>query len=551
MLLALGLSLFMLFGLVVAGDMFAADDVSAAGEPIVGAPVLSAVAQVVNAGDQPHYLPMTSSVANSSGNCRYGLAALGVEQIALVDDFASGLYLDFNYYGPPAAGAQYLPYVIVHEDKDDNGNYLGTYTARPSIETVDPTNPNSLFYWLNLNPGQLWTVGNEVERTFQGDLHAEVYAQAYHDVREYIKQHDPTARTAVSGLVQVTPIRLAYLDAFWEAHLDMFGFPPEVDVWNLHIYILPEVTPEGVPNNIASIPVGMEDMISLAKRESGGNPAQCPLDEVYCFAEHDDMTVFAEQVTDMRTWMYQHGERNKPLMLSEFSLLYPYEQDAGSCFIQDEYGNCFTPPRVQAFMDASLDWLESATSSTTGYPLDGNRLVQQWVWFSINNTSAAGSVSNLYEDNLTTIRPLGLVYEDRIAAIPGFVNLFGDSAAQIFAATDGSGTADVNIWAAFRNLGNNHVYEPFEVTFYRNAGLTNEIGTYSVEPEPEVAGCGNRDYRATSLWNNLPPGVHHFWAKIDAGNDIGESAEGDNVVAGRVFVDGEPLFLPINLFPGR
>lgn len=525
LLLALGLSLSLLIGMFAAGEMFAADD-------------------------QPLSVPTANEPDGAAGNCRYGVAALGPQQIARVDDLNSGAYLDFNHYGDLSPGAQYMPYVRVNEDKNGS-TYLGTYSTVPSIETANPNSPSSLLYWLIQRPGQNWTIGNEVERTFQGDTHAEVYAQAYHDVREYIKQYDPTARTTISGLVQVTPIRLAYLDAFWEAHIDLFGHPPEVDTWSLHIYILPEVTPAGVPNNIASIPVGMEHLISLAKRESGGNPAQCPLDEVYCFAEHDDMTVFAEQVMDMRTWMYQHGERNKPLVLSEYSILYPYEQDAGSCFIQDEYGNCFTPPRVQAFMDASLDYLENATSPTLGYPLDGNRLVQQWVWFSINNTDNAGSVSNLYEDNINTIRPLGASYRDSAAAAAGFVNLLGEQAAQIFASTDGSGTADVDIWAAFRNNGNNHITEPFEVTFYRNAALTNVIGVYNFEPEPEVAGCGNRDYRANTMWNDLAPGVHRFWAKIDAGNDIGESSEGDNVVIGRVFVDGDPLFLPINLFPGR
>ncbi len=538
LLLALGLALFIFVSRVAAGELF-----GAAHAPQDAMPEVSAV-------ERTNYLPLARGAAGGAGNCRYSLAALGPLQSSLVDDLNSGAYLDFGYSGALIPSAQYLPLVVVHEDKNGS-NYLGTYTTSPSIETADPNSPGSLLYWLTQRPGQLWTIGNEVERTFQGDMHADVYAQAYHDVREYIKQYDPAARTVVSGLVQVTPIRLAYLDAFWQAHIDLFGFPPEVDAWSMHLYILPEVTPDGVPNNIASVPVGLEHLASIAKKESGGNPAQCPLDEVYCFAEHDDMGVFAEQVTDMRTWMYQKGQRNKPLLLTEYSLLYPYEQDAGSCFIQDEYGNCFTPPRVQAFMDASLDWLESATDPTLGYPLDGNRLVQQWVWFSVNNTDQAGSVSNLYEDNLSTIRPLGAMYRDRAAAAAGFVNLVGDSAAQIFAATDGSGTADVDIWAAFRNTGINHITAPFEVTFYSNAALTNVIGVYNVTPEPEVAGCGNRDYRANTMWNNRAPGVHKFWAKIDAGNDIGESNEGDNVIMGRVFVDGEALYLPINLFPGR
>ena len=56
----------------------------------------------------------------------------------------------------------------------------------------------------------------------------------------------------------------------------------------------------------------------------------------------------------MRTWMKQHGQQNKPLILSEYSLLYPYDIDPEGCFLQDEYGNCFTPQRVSTFMKNSF-----------------------------------------------------------------------------------------------------------------------------------------------------------------------------------------------------
>lgn len=56
------------------------------------------------------------------------------------------------------------------------------------------------------------------------------------------------------------------------------------------------------------------------------------------------MIVFDEQIRDMRQWMKDHGQQDKPLLLTEFSVLYPYIQDpGGTCFVQDEYGQCFTP----------------------------------------------------------------------------------------------------------------------------------------------------------------------------------------------------------------
>lgn len=499
--------------------------------------------------------------AGASGNCRYGLIALRTDHTAVVDDFSAGVFLDFGFRDAPTTGAQYLPLVWVTEDKD-GANYLGTFTTNPSIENTNPNDPASLRYWLEQLPGALWTIGNEVERgpdpgqivSVQGDMHADVYAEAYYAVRDYIKRYDPAARTSVAGLVQVTPLRLAYLDLFWEAHIEKFGHPPEVDAWAMHIYILPEVTQSGVPNGIANVPVGLETLAaSLGKRESGGDPGQCPLSNVYCFAEHDNMAVFREQAQNMRLWMKEHGQQNKPLLLTEYSLLYPYEVDpGGTCFIQDEFGNCFTPERVQAFMDASLDYLESAADPNIGYLLDGGRLVQQWLWFSVNHGFGAGSVSNLYNhdsDGLTTIRPLGEQYRDRAVSLAKTVNLAVQQAGTIFADNGGAAGADVPIWATFVNNGSSHVTEPFDVTFFADAALTNEIGTAAIMPGPFVAGCSSMSYRAEVTWHDLPPGVHRYWAQVDSNYDIGETSEADNRIRGIVFVDGEVQFLPVTARP--
>lgn len=509
-----------------------------------------------------------TNLENSVANCRYGITALNEEQISRVDDLGSGMFLDFRYDtlkylrdNPTSNGAQYLPLITVKEDKDSNGNYLGTYSSYPTLVADEPNNDATLRYWLRRYPGLLWNIGNEIERgpdpgqtsSTQGDTHAEVYAQAYKEIRDFILRYDPTARTAFAALVEVTPLRLVYLDRAWQAHIDLYGHAPEVDAWAMHLYILPEATPSGNPNGIANIPLGTMDMIHLAKRESGGNPNLCPLDDVYCYAEHDDMGVFIEQITDMRVWMKQHGQQNKPLLLTEYSILYPYEVDGDSCFVQDEYGNCFVPERVQAFMDATLDYLDSAADLNLGYPLDGGRLVQQWVWFSVNHGFGAGSVSNLYNHApggaLTTIRPLGQLYMYRINSIQTYVNLLSDGAGTIFASSDSTGSADVDIWATFRNNGTTHITEPFNVTFYANPALTQVIGTATVTPEPIVAGCAQMNYRASVTWEDLEPGIHKYWVAVDDDNDIGESNETDNRNRGIVFVDGELLHLPVAVRP--
>jgi hypothetical protein len=117
----------------------------------------------------------------------------------------------------------------------------------------------------------------------------------------------------------------------------------------------------------------------LAKRGPGAHWSHCALDDIYCYAEHDSHAVFDQQVRAMRQWMRDHGQQYKPLILSEFFLLYRYRWDDGTCF-QDERGNCFDPQRVKDFLNRTTAYLESETSRSIGNPLDGYRLVQQWAW---------------------------------------------------------------------------------------------------------------------------------------------------------------------------
>jgi hypothetical protein len=109
-------------------------------------------------------------------------------------------------------------------------------------------------------------------------------------------------------------------------------------------------------------------------------PNFCALDEIYCSAEHDDMNVFASQVLSMRQRMKDHGQQDKPLMISEYSILWPYYHNGQACGFKDEYGNCFDPPRVANYLANSFDYLlNQAIDPELGYKLDGNRLVQQWL----------------------------------------------------------------------------------------------------------------------------------------------------------------------------
>ena len=150
-----------------------------------------------------------------------------------------------------------------------NGVFLPTYSITPRL------NDQGLGQFIDARPGVLWLVGNEVDRGSQPDripkrgTYPHIYAKAYHDVYHYIKDRDPTALVAISGLVEVTPGRLQYLDLMWDSYLAQFHAPMSVYVWNMHIYVLAEVTPSGQPNGIASVSVGTDPALG---RKEGYDP---------------------------------------------------------------------------------------------------------------------------------------------------------------------------------------------------------------------------------------------------------------------------------------
>jgi len=479
-------------------------------------------------------------------NGRFGAATnANSTQATWLAPLGAGWYLNFTARPPSSLTAAEFVQVIRLRQNKVNCDYVEGYTTSPSLTK---TGVGSV---IASNRGALWIIGNEPDRgpnpdqcwlRGQDDTMPEVYAQIYHDAYAFIKANDPTARVANAGLVEVTPNRLQYLERVWQAYLNRYGTPMPVDVWNIHLYILPETTPDGLPNGTANIALGTDP--ALGKRDSGGDPAKCADPNVYCYAEADDMGVFAEQVVAMRTWMKQHGQQNKALILTEYSILYPYEIDPGppqNCFLQDEYGQCFTPDRIRSFMTRSFDYLDSASDPALGYPADGNRLVQRWLWFGVN-FQGAGSVSNLVTDSQTALTPLGELFQSSVASRPTYVNLRPDPVPPLSAYAP-SGVATASLAVSVYNIGTAPTASSFTVTFYSDGALTKPFGSAVIPPG--LPGLEERRAIATVSWPGLLVGSHPFWARVDSGEAVAESDEKDNVAAGVVTVLSKRLYLPI------
>jgi hypothetical protein len=199
-------------------------------------------------------------------------------------------------------------------------------------------------------PGLAWIVGNEPDIRTQDWATPAEYARAYHLAYTAIKAGDPTATVVAGNISQVTPLRLRYLDAVRTAYRLQFGAEMPVDVWGVHLYILPEQGDWG-----AGLPPGQE--------------GHAVLGVTWGADEHGDLARLAEQVTAMRRWQAGHGAQATPLWVTEYGILLPAELG-------------FTPARVARFLTASMTWFVTATDPTLGLPQDDQRLVQRWVWFS-------------------------------------------------------------------------------------------------------------------------------------------------------------------------
>ena len=252
-------------------------------------------------------------------------------------------------------------------------------TLLPSLHY--PIRPDVLGPYVDDNPGAVWVVGNEPDRDLQDGLTPDAYAVFYHDLRAFIKGRDPSAQIAIAGLVQPTPIRLRYLDAALAAYKQRYGERFPVDIWTMHGFILNEE----LDGWGAGIPVGLEAYAYEGMR--------------YTVRDHGRMDLFQQQIIEFRKWMASRGYRDKPLIISEYGILLP-----------DLYG--YTDPVVGNFMAESFHFMQTAADPATGYPRDGNRLVQSWAWYSLNDhkydvQTGIGFNGNLFDHDSGQITPVG------------------------------------------------------------------------------------------------------------------------------------------------
>jgi len=273
-----------------------------------------------------------------------------------------------------------------------------SYQMRPSLADIGGI--------AQAQPGSLWLIGNEMDRRDwyrggQDEMLPELYATAYHDIHTAIKAADPTAQVAIGGLIQATPLRLAWLDRMWDAYQQQYGQPMPVDVWNIHNFILREVHYAYG----ADIPPGFADDDSRAVIYEND-------------WTHIDLALFDQQIRAFRAWMAERGQQEKSLIVSEYGVLYRHcvtWRWTGTEYVCDQNFN--DEQVVIDFMLGTFDYFLSARDCTIGYVADGCRLVQQWLWFGLDQPTGGFNIhSRLYDSASGSLTPAGMAYRDWVAA---------------------------------------------------------------------------------------------------------------------------------------
>jgi hypothetical protein len=476
--------------------------------------ILIAIAAValVLAGSRPAPLPAATGLRAAPGAALYPAISdrfgVGVNRLYGgpedydVAQLAAGWYVDWGTQLEPAypAGLDYLHIVRVSGD-----------TFTPDLDTLSAV--------ARANPGATWIIGNEPDSPWQDNSTPDQYARVYRQLYTFLKDLDPTSRVTIGGIVQATPLRLLWLDAVLDIYLVRYGEPFPVDLWNIHTFILQEKSCAVYPFDCwgAEIPPGI--------------PAHQGVTVGWGLDDHDDLDRIVEQLLRFRGWMRDRGQRHKELIVSEYGILMP-----------DSFG--YDAPRVQAFMIGTFDYFMTATDPALGHPDDGNRLVQRWAWYSLNDKRFEGhmSHSHLYDPSSKTLTPLGIAFRDYVNPLYGsYVDLLP---AAILTSPpspllSGGEPITITLTAMVRNAGNTDVGDASVRFWVGDPGQP--IGSVQVIPNLPARALDS----ATVEWSIDAPGVYTLGVTADAEHLIVESDEGNNQASTNLLVAGHVLHRPL------
>jgi hypothetical protein len=430
-------------------------------------------------------------------NCRLGYAAVRRDPsnypITDITRLDAGQWIIWGVSAgyPQPAGAELFQMVRLHQNKicgAYNCPYTVpyTYTMWPSAATIAAV--------AQAQPGALWLIGNEIDRRDwpggrQDEMLPELYAVAFHEIHGLIKNADPTARIAIAGMIQATPLRLQYLDRIWNEYVRLYGTPMPVDIWNIHGFIFREKRYyDGCPDCYgADVPPGID----------------VPNGILYEMQDSINMTYFGNHLVAFRQWLASHGQRDKPLLVTEYGAL-----------PEDYY-----PPgaAVNHAVTNTLAYMRDTRDTTIGYPGDDNRLVQRWVVYSLDDDVNATPLI-VGDPGSFHLSAMGTAWANYVAnpangfnpRTPSlhFRTLHTDPAV-LFSPTGGPITA--TLYPQVDNSGNISTTVGFSVRLTDSQSPLNGLSYFD-----PLDGCGQRATGSGVVFSGMLPGVHIVTVHINS-----------------------------------
>lgn len=353
----------------------------------------------------------------------YGAGIFKVTEFPEVRSLKAGWYVDWGAKVTPLrpGGIEYMPMVRLHQNLTCP---VGTTADRKLCPYVEPHSYSyspdkaTIEAAAKANPGSIWFVGNEMDRLdwpggSQDEMLPTLYPVAYHEIYNIIKGADPTAKVAIGGIIQMTPMRKQYLDIIWAKYKELYGVKMPVDVWNVHNFIGSEFCEykENSNKQMERICYGMATPPGIAG------------DVGSYYGEdwrHIDHETFDEQIRAMRQWIKDNDDMNKPMYVTEYGVLYgtlcPQEnpEDRQDCI--DFYGPKYVELDDPAVIQEHMLWTFEYFRTTKDCNLSGTddcRLVQRWAWYSLQDDGwNFNPHTALFSTQTRNITSTGAAYRD-------------------------------------------------------------------------------------------------------------------------------------------
>ncbi len=314
---------------------------------------------------------MSQSPAEPGLNCRFGITSPNSPDGIDLQSLGIGAFLNWNVVGSVnlPEGVEYINVLRLGERCFDNNKNVIECKTLSDPRTPYQKTLDMIETLVPAHPGMYWIVGNEPDTEYenQDDLYPEEYASRFFQVATRIRSLDPTAKIGFGSIVQPTVVRMQYLDKAWQTLVNLAGDQASasrlIDFWAIHAFILNEF-----PNEWGTgLPPGFEASINDGIR-------------ITDLSLTHSISVFTSRLRDFRGWMNEHGERDKPLWITEYGSLLPPVDPPGGPDLEN-----VSDEETRDFMLQSFDFMLSATDFATGLPTDNYHLVQRWFWYSLND----------------------------------------------------------------------------------------------------------------------------------------------------------------------